>query len=140
MTCAPNPAVHRTRAATSVKLVSVIERPVPVTSMFGEGGGAVEGRRELVGVLCEARFLLALPGNDFAWSSWADAPAALAELDRRIAAVEAGELPPLLDLAVLFAPTGPMQEVSLSSGWAHEFLAVAARFDAAAERVYGRPT
>jgi hypothetical protein len=98
----------------------------------------MERRRELAGVLRAARALLALPGNDFAWSSWADAPTALAALDGPIAAVEAGELPPPLDLAVLFAPTGPMQEVSLSSGWAHEFLAVAARFDTAAERVYGR--
>jgi hypothetical protein len=81
--------------------------------------------------------LLALPGNDFAWSSWADAPAALAELVRHITAIEAGRLPPRLDLAVLFAPTGPIQEVSLSSGWANEFLDVAARFDAAADRVYG---
>jgi hypothetical protein len=97
----------------------------------------VEGRGELVDVLREARGLLALPGNDFAWSSWTDAPAALTELDRQIAALEAGQLPPRLDLAVLFAPTGPIQEVSLSSGWAHEFLTVAARFDAAADRVYG---
>jgi hypothetical protein len=98
----------------------------------------VDEWRELVEVLREARSLLALPGNDFAWSSWKDSPTALAELDRLIAAIESERLPPRLDLAVLFAPTGPVQEVSLSSGWAHEFLAVAARFDAAAERVYGR--
>jgi hypothetical protein len=96
----------------------------------------VEARRELVDVLRQARALLALPGNDFAWSSWGDAPAALAELDRQVAVIEGGQLPPRRDLAVLFAPTGPMQEVSLSSGWAHEFLAVAARFDAASERAY----
>jgi hypothetical protein len=57
-------------------------------------------------------------------------------LDRQIAVLEAGQLPHKLELAVLFAPTGPMQEVSLSSGWAQEFLALAARFDAAAQRVY----
>jgi hypothetical protein len=96
----------------------------------------VDARQELVNVLREARALLALPGNDFAWSSWADAPAALAELDRLIAAVASGPLPPRLDLMVLFAPTGPMQEVSLSSGWADEFLALSTRFDTAVERVY----
>ena len=73
-------------------------------------------RQQLVEVLREARALLALPGNDFAWSSWEDAPAALAELDQQIAAIESGQLPAKLDLEVLFAPTGPMQEVSLSSG------------------------
>ncbi|HEX8181606.1 MAG TPA: hypothetical protein VF525_18845 [Pyrinomonadaceae bacterium] len=34
-------------------------------------------------------------------------------------------------MEVLFAPTGPMQEVSLSSGWGEEFLALAERFDEA---------
>ena len=97
----------------------------------------MDPRQQLVEVLREAQALLALPGNDFAWSSWEDAPAALAELDRQIAAIEGGRLPPQLDLAVLFAPTGPMQEVSLSSGWAQQFLEVAARFDAAAEWVWG---
>jgi hypothetical protein len=32
---------------------------------------------------------------------------------------------------VVFAPTGPMQEVSLGSGWGDEFLGVADRWDAA---------
>src|SRR5262245_41444106 len=100
------------------------------------GGRPVDARHELADILRQARELLARPGNDFAWSSWEDTSAALAELDRQIAAVESGQLPPQLDLAVLFGPTGPIQEVSLSSGWGDEFLAVAARFDAAAERVY----
>jgi hypothetical protein len=93
-------------------------------------------RRELSEVLCAARGLLARPGNEFGWSSWENAGAALGEVDRLIDAVEAGPLPSRLDLAVLFAPTGPMQEVSLSSGWAEEFLEIAARFDATAEQVW----
>jgi hypothetical protein len=32
-------------------------------------------------------------------------------------------------LCFLFAPTGPLQETSMASGWATEFLALAARFD-----------
>jgi hypothetical protein len=34
-------------------------------------------------------------------------------------------------VAIVFAPTGPMQEVSLSRGWGQEFLTLAERFDAA---------
>lgn len=34
-------------------------------------------------------------------------------------------------VAIAFTSTGPMQEVSLSSGWGQEFLALAKRFDAA---------
>jgi hypothetical protein len=92
-------------------------------------------RQELIEVLGAARGLLARPGNDFGWSSWEGRDAALRELDELIAVTTAGQLPEHLDLAVLFAPTGPMQEVSLSSGWADEFLALAGRFDAAAKRV-----
>jgi hypothetical protein len=92
--------------------------------------------RSLANVLGETRSLLALPSNDYAWSSWADADAALAEVDRMIAALEAGLLPSRLTLSVLFAPTGPIQEVSISSGWGEEFLALAARFDAAVVEAY----
>jgi hypothetical protein len=95
-----------------------------------------KARSELVLVLQEARLLLAQPGNDFAWSSWGSSEEALQELDAKIAAIEAGVLPDRLDLAVLFGPTGPIQEVSISSGWSLEFLNIVRRFDWAVERVY----
>ena len=78
--------------------------------------------------------MLSRPGNDFVWSGWDGRDEALRELDEKIAAVLRGPLPDRLGLCVLFAPTGPIQEVSVSSGWGKEFLAVAARFDAAAAR------
>jgi hypothetical protein len=37
-------------------------------------------------------------------------------------------------LDVLLLPTGSIEEVSLSSGWAHEFLELASRYDAAIAR------
>lgn len=84
----------------------------------------------LLAVLEEARAYLARPDNDFSWSSFRDTATALAELDGLTSAVQAGGAVPST-LTVLFAPTGPIQEVSLSSGWGDEFLALAARFDAA---------
>jgi hypothetical protein len=95
-------------------------------------------RRELSDVLREARALLALPGNCFDWSSWADADAALHEIDAVIATLDANRLPSRRVVRVLFAPTGPIQEVSISSGWADEFLALSDRFDRAEERAYAR--
>jgi len=83
----------------------------------------------LLAVLEETRAYLARPDNDFSWSSFGDADAALEELDRLTAKVRDGGAIPAA-LTVLFAPTGPIQEVSLSSGWADEFLALAERFDA----------
>lgn len=76
------------------------------------------------------RTLLARPENDYSWSSWADAGAAVREIDELISRVQAGKIP-RLTLEVIFAATGPMQEVSLSSGWAEAFLKLAERFDAA---------
>lgn len=38
-------------------------------------------------------------------------------------------LPERVDVGVLFAPTGPLQEVSLSSGWAELFLKVSEKYD-----------
>ena len=96
----------------------------------------MDARQGLIAVLREARVLLALQDNDFAWSSWEDSVAALREIDGLISCIEAGDLPTRLDVSVLFAPTGPIQEVSLSSGWAYEFLDVAARFDEMARLLY----
>lgn len=91
----------------------------------------------MIEVLRETRQFLSRPDNDFAWSSWEDAPAALREIDGIISRIESGQMPKRIEIEVLFAPTGPIQEVSLSSGWGQEFLALASRFDQAAERAYG---
>jgi len=85
----------------------------------------------LISVFREARSLLARPDNGFAWSSWESHEAALSEIDAIVAALESGKAPNLLDMRVLFAATGPIQEVSLSSGWSQDFLDLAARFDVA---------
>ena len=94
---------------------------------------------QLIEILQEARALLALPDNDFSWSGWEDQEHALREFDDLVSQLKTGDLSRLLDLRVLFAPTGPMQVVSLSSGWGDEFLPVAGRFDAALEEIAEQP-
>lgn len=96
----------------------------------------MEPKQELVAVLCEIRALLARPDNDFGWSSWNDASEALSEIDRLIAAIERGDMPMRLDISILFAPTGAIQDVSLSSGWSQEFLKIAAQYDAIEKRMW----
>ena len=85
----------------------------------------------LLDIFHRARDLIALPQNDFSWSSWGDTEAALVEIDSIIERLQLGQLPDELQMAVLFAPTGPMQELSLSSGWGNRFLQLASEFDAA---------
>jgi hypothetical protein len=81
---------------------------------------------KLITILREVRVCLAREGNDFSWSSWRDPDQAIYEIDSIITKLENGSVP---DMRVLFAPTGPIQEVSLSSGWGHEFIELAEQFD-----------
>jgi hypothetical protein len=83
----------------------------------------------LLSVFEEARELLAADDNNFDWSSWRDRDDALDEIDTILAELRSGKLPSALLLKVLFAPTGPIQEVSLSSGWGDRFIELAGRFD-----------
>ncbi|MCX5509668.1 MULTISPECIES: hypothetical protein [Pseudomonas] len=73
--------------------------------------------------------LVSIPGNDFCWSYWADESEAIQELQSLLDLVKAGTLPERLKLTVIFAPTGPLQETSMSSGWAETYLKIAERFD-----------
>jgi len=86
----------------------------------------MERLQKLITILSETRAFLAREGNDFSWSSWKDQSQAISEIDSIIRDLENGSVP---DIRVLFAPTGPIQEVSLSSGWGHEFIELAERFD-----------
>jgi hypothetical protein len=70
----------------------------------------------LISVFEETRELIADPDNDFAWSAWAGREDALAELDGILSSLRCGVLPQSWSMEVLYAPTGPIQEVSLSAG------------------------
>lgn len=83
---------------------------------------------KLISVIRETRKYLAREGNDYSWSSWEDREHALAEIDSILTQLENGSAPVI---EVLFAPTGPIQEVSISSGWSREYLELARQFDEA---------
>ncbi|MGE8187364.1 hypothetical protein [Pseudomonas sp. NPDC086278] len=83
----------------------------------------------LIHVLEAAIELISLPDNDFCWSRWEDEEQAKRELLGLVSTLKSGVLPERMKVAVLFAPTGPLQEVSLSSGWAGTFLKVAEKYD-----------
>ena len=93
------------------------------------------GQQELVTILREAQALLNQPENEYGWSSWENNEQAVAEIERYVGEVSQGDYCSTLQMQVIFAATGPMQEVSLSSGWAQQFLDLAARFDKALAKV-----
>lgn len=88
----------------------------------------------LISILQDARKLLSRPGNEFCWSSWVSEKEALEEVDHIMDQLHRGSLSETSNLKALFAPTGPIQEVSLSSGWAEEFLRLSERFDDTIEK------
>jgi len=86
---------------------------------------------QMITVLKKTKQLLSRPDNDFAWSSWEDESVAISDIDSWISRVSDDSVQDTQGLALLFAPTGRIQEVSVSSGWGQEFLDLASRFDEA---------
>lgn len=98
----------------------------------------VEGKMKtsainLVKLLEKTKEVLLIEGNDFSWSSWNDSKEAVAEIDDLISKLKAEQTVELLDIEVLFSPTGPIQEVSLSSGWGQAFITLANQADVVIE-------
>ena len=88
-------------------------------------------RDAVLRILQETRAFLARPENNFDWSGWENGEAALKEIDSLIASIRDRTLSDPKQFVWLFAPTGPIQEVSLSSGWGDMFLELAKRMGAA---------
>ncbi len=86
-------------------------------------------RQPLIKVLCNAKVLLARPGNEFIWAPWENVTEALREIDIIIEILQSGRRFNKTHTNVLFGPTGPIQEVSVSSGWGAEFLVLAQWYD-----------
>jgi hypothetical protein len=96
----------------------------------------LDARGLLVEVLYASIELLSIEDNDFTWSSWKSQAAAIAEVRSILSVINAGGQPERVDVSVLFAPTGPIQEVSLCSGWAETFLKVAELYDNAEKLIW----
>jgi len=90
-----------------------------------------ENSEQLRALVVETRIFLARPGNSFDWSGWDNAKEALDEFDALVTAVlEGNDRAARTRLKLYFSPTGPIQEVSLSSGWGEEFVVLANKVDA----------
>ncbi len=90
---------------------------------------AAPWRADWIALLQAVRERVGQPDNDFGWTPWADAAAAQAELDRLLGVLQAGGPLDRGVLALLFSPTGALQELAQSSGWAGDYLRLAAAAD-----------
>jgi len=78
--------------------------------------------------------LLELESNDFTWSSWANASVAVSEIRMLIKRTNR-KIMDNKTLGVIFAATGPLQEVSFGSGWGDAFVKIADIYDRIEEKI-----
>lgn len=95
-----------------------------------------DNRQELKEIILSAIELLSLERNDLSWSGWESQNEAIDEFRVILELVERKQIPPRLNVSILFAPTGPLQEVSISSGWSDTYLKLAERFDKVEKQIW----
>ena len=95
-------------------------------------------KQVLLDVLQDAKVLISRPWNDFVWSEWDSASTALAEIQGIEEQITNNDFSRLSHLELIFAPTGAMQELSMASGWADDFLSLVNRFDKAVRQKESR--
>ena len=95
-------------------------------------------RDQVLAVLDEVIDRLGRPDADYSYSSFISPESGIAEVDGYREQFRAGVLRPGT-LPLLFAPTGPIQEVAISSGWGDRFCELAAQLDAAFDRIEAGP-
>ncbi|WP_220815205.1 hypothetical protein [Pseudomonas paralcaligenes] len=97
--------------------------------LLREGIDRDNPQKSLLHILESVLELLSLPDNDFLWSSWKDEHEAKRDIVELVTTLRTGALPERAMVSWLFVPTGPLQEVSLGSGWGDAFISVSAKYD-----------
>jgi hypothetical protein len=87
----------------------------------------------LIEILLEVRCHIDLPTTNVIWSRFKDVEETLEYLDSCVESLRQENESALDDLMLLFAPTGSLQEISISSGWGNEFIEILSKFDAEME-------
>ncbi len=73
--------------------------------------------------------------TDVFWSRYDSVQHLINDLDREVDRLKIKDHTVLRDLEILFAPTGSLQEISISNGWSDEFLVLAQEFDHLYEQI-----
>lgn len=83
----------------------------------------------LIEILSEVKGLVNSPDTDISWSGYDSITDLLSDIDSFIEKARRHDASFTKDLKMLFAPTGPLQEISISSGWGHEFIELSLTID-----------
>jgi hypothetical protein len=92
---------------------------------------------EIIDILNEIIRIVRRSEIDVVWSGYDTTDDVLSDLTGHIARLTNNDLSRRKELKILFAPTGPLQEIALSSGWGDQFLSIAERFDQLEFRLFG---
>ena len=88
-----------------------------------------DSSKELITIFDDVLSYIKRDGVDLVWSHWDNVDDAVKELDDHKSRFLKNDFSKLDDASFLFAPTGSLQEVSLSNGWGDEFIQLANRID-----------
>ena len=84
---------------------------------------------EFIAVLKVIRNIVDSPDIDLCWSKYDDLAELLKEIDFYIEQLGKHDGSILKDLSLFFAPTGSLQEISISNGWGEKFIELSMVFD-----------
>ena len=90
--------------------------------------------QELIIIFDDLLSYIKRPGADLVWSHWDNVDDAIKELEDHKYRFLKNDFSKLDDASFLFAPTGSLQEVSLSNGWGDEFIQLASKMDKLTEK------
>ena len=83
----------------------------------------------LLDVFDEVIRIVRTPNADMAWTSYNNADELVCEFRSLIEDLKRGTPGSIDKIILLFAPTGTLQEISLSNGWGELFIEMSSRFD-----------
>ncbi|WP_261305933.1 hypothetical protein [Paenibacillus andongensis] len=89
----------------------------------------MESQILFVEILREVRNLIDSPYTDVTWSSYNTTEEVLSAVDIYIIRLTERDNSVLSELKLFFAPTGPLQDISINSGWSNKYLDISSRFD-----------
>jgi hypothetical protein len=91
--------------------------------------------QDVIDILNEVIRIIESGEANVTWPGYGTVDDALLDLADHIDRLAQNDLSKRKELEILFAPTGALQEISLSSGWSEQFLSMAERFDRAMQQV-----
>jgi len=100
-------------------------------SMENSDKSVNEKINNVIKVLKKTKAIIKNTTIDVAWSQFESEEEVIEALDEQMEKLISHDFSTIWDLILLFAPTGSLQEISISSGWGDEYLTLAFEFDTA---------